>query len=79
MTEKNKQIWMRAGVMLLMSDEEYDIIMSGSEKIDDTVKQIIARGDFEFNGDSYIPDSEMESCNERYNTNYETGCISIEL
>lgn len=79
MTENRKKIWMRAGVMLSMTDEEYDIIMSGSEETDNTVRQILDRGDFEFNGDSYIPDSEMEECNKRYNTDYDTGCITIEL
>ena len=77
--KNTKQVWMRAGVTLSMTDKEYDIIMSGGENIDHIIKEILDRGDFEFNGDSYIPESEMESCNKRYNTDYETGDMTVEL
>ena len=79
MEEKNRSVWMRAGVTLNMTEQEYDIIMSGKPEGEELVKEIIKRGDFEFNGDSYIPESEMEQCNEAYGTEYETGDLTFEL
>lgn len=79
MEEKNRFVWMRAGVTLNMTEQEYDIIMSGKPEGEELVKEILKRGDFEFNGDSYIPESEMEQCNEAYGTEYETGDLTFEL
>ncbi len=79
MEEKNRSVWMRAGVTLNMTEQEYDIIMSGSPEGEELVKEILKRGDFEFDGDSYIPESEMEQCNIEYGSEYETGDMTIEL
>lgn len=77
--DKNRSIWMRAGVSLFMNEFEYDAIMTHSDDCSDVLKNILTRGDYEFNGDSYIPDGEMLACNDRYGTNYVTGDLTIDL
>lgn len=77
--DKNRSIWMRAGVSLFMNEFEYDAIMTHSDDCSDVLKNILTRGDYEFNGDSYIPDGEMMACNHKYGTNYETGDLTIDL
>jgi len=77
--DRNRSIWMRAGVSLFMNEFEYDAIMTHSDECSDILKNIFTRGDYEFNGDSYIPDGEMLACNDRYGTNYVTGDLTIDL
>lgn len=77
--DKNRFIWMRVGATLQMTEKEYDAIMSGSPDRNGIVKQILERGDFEFEGDTYIPECEMQSCNDAYGTDYETGDMEINL
>ncbi len=79
METKNRNVWMRAGVSLNMTEQEYDIIMSGKPEGDNLVKEILRRGDFEFRGDSYIPESEVEKCNLAYDSVHEIGDISFDL
>lgn len=70
---------MRLGAFIHVTNEEYDVLMSGNPQGDTILRNVLDRGDFEFNGDSYIPECEMERCNEAYGTDYETGDMGFDV
>lgn len=77
-----KQLWIRAGMMLGVTDEEAKIILSedsDSADIAEVVTNIILEKRFAFNGDSYVPQCCVERFNEKYNTRYEADDIGFEL
>ena len=57
-----KKLWMRAGVSLMLTDEEIDEILGGCEGSagQEAVVRALREGRFAFDGDSYIPRSTVE-------------------
>ena len=57
------------------SKEEIDALVDGNGDLN----KLLRNGQFEFYGDSYIPEPEVENYNETYNTNLEKGEIEYAL
>lgn len=57
-----KKLWMRAGVSLMLTDEEIDEILGGCEGSSgqEAVVRALREGRFTFDGDSYIPSTVVE-------------------
>lgn len=79
MDTKNRSVWMRVGTTLNMTEQEYETIMMEKPESEDLLREILKRGDFEFNGDCYIPASEVELCNEAYGSYYKPCDISFDI
>lgn len=74
MEKDYKKLWVRAGVTLHITDEEADKILdhdANSTSLSDVVRQIIAEGRFEWDGDSYIPATCISDFNKEYGTDYD--------
>lgn len=68
-----KKLWMRAGVSLMLTDEELNEILGDCEgpKGEETIATALREGRFSFDGDSYIPQVTVEEFTERYSLPYE--------
>lgn len=77
--EKRFGVWMRLGVSLDVTKEEMDILLSASNKANETLRRILAERRFAPNGDSYIPETEVEEINNAYGTDYETGDYGFDV
>ena len=74
MATKQKELWMRAGVTLLVTDEEAAKILDheASEAVlAATVREIIEEGRFKWDGSSYIPACCIADFNEKYDTDFD--------
>lgn len=69
-----KKLWMRAGVSLMLTDEELNEILGDCEgsKGEEAIVTVLREGRFAFDGDSYIPQVTVEEFTERYGLPYET-------
>lgn len=67
-----KKLWMRAGVSLMLTDEEIDEILGGCEGSagQGSVVRALREGRFAFDGDSYIPRSTVEEFVEEHGLLY---------
>lgn len=77
-----RQLWMRAGINLNLSEEEADAILASGATADDieaVVKKIIVEGRFCFSGESYIPQPCVEQFNDSYGTSYKADDIDFEV
>ena len=72
---EQRSVWLRVGVVVYGSKEEIDALVDGNGDLD----QLLKNRQFEFYGDSYIPEPEVENYNETYNTNFEKGEIEYAL
>ena len=74
MATKQKELWMRAGVTLLVTDEEAAKILdhetTGSE-VTATIHKVIDEGRFRWDGSSYIPACCIADFNEKYGTDFD--------
>lgn len=67
-----RNLWMRAGVSLQITEEEEQTLFTEDcHTAAETFKKIISEGRFKLDGDSYIPNGAVEAYNEAYGTNYE--------
>lgn len=67
-----KDLWLRAGVTLQITEEEEEILFSDDfTKGAETFKKIISEGRFRVDGESYVPEDAVQDFNEKYNTAYE--------
>lgn len=77
-----KQLWMRAGVYLQLTDKEAEIVLSEDSDKDDialTITNVIIEGRFGFNGESYVPFSCVDQYNDKYGTAHKSEDIEFEL
>lgn len=67
-----KKLWMRAGVSLMLTDEEIDEILGSCEGSagQEAVVRALREGRFTFDGDSYIPRSTVKEFTEKYRLPY---------
>lgn len=67
-----KKLWMRAGVSLMLTDEEIDEILGGCEGSarQEAVVRALREGRFTFNGDSYIPRTTVEEFTKEHGLPY---------
>lgn len=76
---EERTIWMRLGVTLRGSVEEIESLLEGGEASAETLDKILKEGRFDIDGDSYIPDSEVESYNEEYGTSHKVSMVGFDL
>lgn len=67
-----KKLWMRAGVSLMLTDEEIDEILGGCEGSSgqEAVVKALREGRFTFDGDSYIPQITVEEFTKEHGLPY---------
>lgn len=67
-----KKLWMRAGISLMLADEEIDEILGGCEGAagEEAVVAALREGRFTFDGDSYIPQSTVEEFTKEHGLPY---------
>lgn len=71
MEDNKKKLWMRAGLDLLVSDEETAVILTANgDKAQETVVNLLKKGRFLFNGDSYVPTTVITDFNRDYGTSF---------
>lgn len=68
-----KNLWMRLGVTLHITDEEAQILMSDDSKGTETLRNILNEKRYEIDGDSYIPDCEVVRYNKTNGTDFLDG------
>ena len=64
--EEKRKIWCRLGAWISGTKEEMDALLK-----DGNIGNIIERGDFELEGDGYIPEYCVESYNDMYGEQHE--------
>lgn len=77
-----RQLWMRAGLNLSLTEEEANAILApgaSADAIDQTVKKIILEGRYSFSGESYIPQPCIEQYNDAYGTDYKADDIDFNI
>lgn len=66
-----KEIWVRLGCSLSLTNEEIEKALSGdSDQLRDIITTAIAEQRFRLDGESYIPESCVEDFNEEHGTSY---------
>lgn len=67
-----KKLWMRAGISLMLADEEIDEILGGcgGSAGEEAVVAALREGRFTFDGDSYIPRSTVEEFTKEHGLPY---------
>lgn len=69
-----KEIWARAGVVLMITDEEAAVIFDhevNSSVISQIMEKIISEGRFRWEGNSYIPARCITDYNSQYGTDFD--------
>ena len=71
-----KELWIRLGVTLSLTDEEADILLNGKTSIaecEKIVRDVIGECRFLVDGNSYVPENSIDDFNKKYGTDYERG------
>lgn len=63
--EEKRKIWLRMGVTLTGTREEIDKLINEGD-----FGTMLDEGNWEFDGDSYIPDNSIDVYNNEYGENY---------
>lgn len=63
--EEKRKIWLRMGVTLTGTREEIDKLINEGD-----FGTMLYEGNWEFDGDSYIPDDSIDVYNNEYGENY---------
>jgi hypothetical protein len=71
-----ERIWLRLGVTIETSQEKMREILSGNR---DVLQQVINDGEFVVDGETYIPDFEVEEYNEDNGTDFKVEDKNFEL
>ena len=75
-----KELWMRAGITLSVTDEEAEALLGSDDAAaDKTICKILKEGRYCFNGNSYIPDTVVETFNRKYGTDFDIEEPEFEL
>ena len=72
----NKNLWMRVGMSIKLTDSEVDLILSNGNDSAKILKKAIEEGRYCLDGESYVPMECVEDFNKTYGTNYE--CVDHE-
>ena len=67
---------MRLGASVSGTKEEIDKVINGDAN---TLKQLLGKGQIEFNGDTYIPEECIEEYNAEYKTDYDPDLAEFDL
>lgn len=73
--EHECSVWLRAGIVLSGTKQEIDAIVSG----DGDIKALLDKQQFEFQGDSYIPECNVEEYNTQYHTVFDIKDVNYYL
>lgn len=73
--EYERSVWLRAGIVLSGTKQEIDAIVSG----DGDIKALLDKQQFEFQGDSYIPECNVEEYNTQYHTVFDIKDVNYYL
>lgn len=80
MEQNNKYLWMRAGLNMLVNDDEARTVLTdegpGAQEL---VEAILKEGRFFFDGSSYIPEQAIFDYNEKHTTDFPLGKPEFEL
>ncbi len=76
---EERYIWMRLGITLRGTKEEIESLFADDDKSYEVLTKILQERRFEINGDSYIPQPQVEEYNEEYGTSHEAVDYSFEL
>lgn len=76
--EAKRKIWLRLGVTIIGTPEEIELLFD-EDKGDDTLENIIQKGQFVADGESYIPEACVESYNIDYGTEHSVGDYDFNL
>lgn len=63
-----ESLWMRAGITVLGSKENIEKILSGNSG---TLQELLEAGNYEINGETYIPSTVIEEYNKEHRTDFE--------
>lgn len=78
--EGTKRLWFRAGVTLSLTPEEIEAVFANEgKKAPDVIAAALVKGQFVFDGDSYIPGFAIEDYNKAEGTSFPTGDVECEL
>lgn len=80
--ENYSKIWMRAGLNLLATPDEANVILSDTDDSPDGLKAILSildDGRFEFSGGSYVPESVVSKYNREHGTGFSDGDVDYAL
>lgn len=72
----SKNLWMRTGMFIMLTDEEADSILSNKNDSAKILEKVIEEGRYCLDGESYVPMECVEDFNKTYGTNYE--CVDHE-
>lgn len=77
---EKRSIWMRLGVTLKGTKEEIESLLSDDYDLSkNALMKILKEGRYDFDGDSYIPETCVEDYNKDYGTEHEVGDVSFNL
>lgn len=70
-----KNLWIRLGASLHLTDEECEAILGEVEEFDagrmaQILKTVVSENRFELDGESYVPYSSVACFNDQYDTDY---------
>ena len=74
MSNQYRKLWGRAGVTLLVTDEEAAVILNHEarpDRIAMIIRRIVEEGRFLWDGNSYIPACSITDFNKEYGTDYD--------
>jgi len=76
-----RRLWMRMGVSLYVSNDEERVLLSelADEKANQVLRNIVSEGRFAPDGESYIPESTVDTYNRECGTNYEIRDVEFSL
>ena len=77
---KRRNLWIRLGIMLEVSEEEGQILLGeNKQKAEELLKQLIILKHFHAEGESYIPADCIGEYNQKYGTDFEAADRELEL
>lgn len=71
-----KNLWMRFGVNMKLTDEECEDILGDdfdAGRMAQILREVVAEGRFELEGESYVPEIAIFQFNECYGTEYRSA------
>ncbi len=80
MSDWPKKLWMRMGVVMMLSDEDEKAIFSSDEEaIYQAILKVIDEGRYLVDGEAYIPETAVHDFNAEYGTEYEAHDIEVSI
>lgn len=77
---EKRSIWMRLGITLTGTKEEIEALFDDDcDTSKNALMKMLTDGNYNFDGDSYIPETCVEDYNDTYKTNHEVGDYEFTL